>query len=94
MDETIKQHMRKTKSVLSRLQSYRGQSVYGTLIELLEETRQDIRFLNDTEQDMNQVLRNQGGIWWLGELVREMKKDPNNVRQPTDTDIDGAYTEI
>ncbi len=91
MDTTHKESLQRTLSVVNKLKGFRGQSVYLTLIELLEETRMDIRFANDLETDKDQMLRNQGGVHWLGELVREMKKDPKKEVQPTNTDVDGAY---
>jgi hypothetical protein len=92
MDDNRKTSMRRTTHALNKIQGFRGQSIYLTLIELLEETQMDIRFANDSEPDKDQMLRNQGGIHWIGELVREMKRDPKQDRKPTDTDVDGAYT--
>lgn len=79
-----------TVKALALVQSYKGQAVYGLLIDLVESLQQDIRLANDTEPETTQIFRNQGGIHWLGQLVKQMKSEPR-VRTKVH---DGAYTDI
>lgn len=79
-----------TVKALALVQSYKGQAVYSLLIDLVESLRQDIRLANDTEPDTTEIFRNQGGIHWLGQLVKQMKSEPRVLSKGHD----GAYTDI
>ena len=79
-----------TVKALNAIKSYKGQAVYSLLIDLVESLRQDIRLANDTEPDTTQIFRNQGGIHWLGQLVKQMKSQPREKSHG----FDGAYTDI
>ena len=70
----MKKELSNTVVALAKVQSSRSLSVYQDLIYLVESLQQDIRLHNDTEPAMEEIYRNQGGIHWLGQLVREMKK--------------------
>jgi len=79
-----------TVKALALVQSYKGQAVYSLLIDLVESLRQDIRLQNDTEPEATEIFRNQGGVHWLGQLVKQMKSEPRVKTKVHD----GAYTEI
>lgn len=83
-----------TKNILMELRDRRGSYEYRTLLKLLESMQQDIRLHNDHQNDFHEILRNQGGVHWIGELVKQMMKDPAKEVKRTDTDVDGAYTDI
>lgn len=89
----MKENYKNTMAALVRVQSYRNNAVYHELISLVESLRQDIRLANDTEPVTEQILRNQGGIHWLGELVKHMKADPERKKDFIEGK-DGAYTDI
>jgi hypothetical protein len=86
----MNEKLRNTVKALKLLRQHRAHPAYDQLIDLLQEMQQDIRLLNDNEPDTTQLFRNQGGIHWLGEVVKSMKAQD---REPAKV-YDGGYTDI
>lgn len=86
----MNEKLRQTVKVLSKLRQHRAHPAYGQLIDLLQALQQDIRLMNDLEPDTTQIFRNQGGIHWFEQLIKQMTAED---KEPTKV-YDGAYTDI
>jgi len=86
----MKEELKRTVLALAKLKQHKAHPAYRALIDLAKEMQQDIRLMNDQEEDTMTIFRNQGGIYWLGSIIKQMEATD---REPTKV-YDGGYTDI
>ena len=82
--------MKKTVLALAKLKQHKAHPAYQALVDLAKEMQQDIRLMNDQEEHTMTIFRNQGGIHWFEQLIKQMKATD---RKPIKV-YDGGYTDI